>query len=151
MKRAFLSAAVITLLVIAYFVYDTYLCIKNMPPYDILIGRYAYVEYDICLLDSAENLTLVVPDKVTNYMYDNEYIIAEQEPLFASAEYYWTYGRGYDKDSVSRLMHRCKEIGTCYWIIKPINHKVYGPLSKDSFDIMCKDLKVKISLQEKDH
>ena len=60
--------------------------------------------------------------------------------------YYWKYGKGYDKDSVDQIKRLCKDLQDCYWIIRKKDNSVFGPMSYNEYEQKCKILDVKIKL-----
>lgn len=99
-----------------------------------LSDKYVYCEYTIAKSPSKSKwtsdgkyipYTVVIDQKVTNFSHDDDYIIAHRIGY-----------RNYEK------LHD-------YWIIRLADDKIWGPLSKDSFDIMCKEQNVQISLDPK--
>lgn len=79
-------------------------------------------------------------------MYDDNYVVAHQNPVFIRADYYWEYGKGYDKDSIDQIKRLCKDIQDCYWIICKYDDSVLGPMSYDEYKEKCEILDVKIKL-----
>lgn len=119
---------------------------RSSSPYTDLGNRYVYVDHDICVLDSSGGLTLIVPDVVDDYMYDEKYVLAHQKPVFIRADYYWEYGKDYDKDSINQIKRLCKDLKDCYWIICKKDHSVFGPMSYNEYEQKCKVLDVRIKL-----
>lgn len=119
---------------------------KDVDSYVDMGNGYIYADHDICLRDSIGCLTLIIPDEVDDYMYDNHFIVAHQNPDFSQADYFWRFGNNYDEDSVRRLSLACFRIQSCYWIVCKTDGTVLGPLTKDSFDIKCQEQNVKIRL-----
>ena len=111
-----------------------------------LRGNYVYVDGDICMTDDDGSLHLVIPDDVCNYMYDENYVIAHQRPSFIRADYFWTFDKSIDSDSINKLKNKCYEIKDCYWIIRLRDNHIIGPLDKKEFEKKCAIMKVTIEL-----
>ena len=112
----------------------------------VLAGKYVYVDHDICMMDEDESLRLIIPDDVCNYMYDENYVIAHQRPSFVRADYFWTFDKSIDSDSINTLKNKCYEIKDCYWIIRLRDNHIIGPLDKKEFEKKCAIMKVTIEL-----
>lgn len=96
-------------------------------------GNYVFNEDVICKVNSDKNLTLLIPDNVKNYNYDEQYIIVKQIPTFKIAKYYWMNFSEHDKDSVAELISKSKMFNVCYWIIRKKDSTVFGPMKKNGF------------------
>lgn len=92
-----------------------------------LSDKYVYCEYTIAKSPSNSRWTregkyipyqVVIGRMVTNYSHDDAFIIAHQ---------------------TVQKKHR-------YWIIKLADDMIWGPLTKDSFDMKCQEQNVKIRL-----
>ena len=66
---------------------------------------------------------MIIGRKVVNYRHDNDYIIAQQ------------------------IVNGNRKKEPYYWIIRIADDTIWGPLSKDSFDIKCKEQNLKIRLE----
>jgi len=93
--------------------------------------KYVYCEYTIAKSPTNSRWTkdgkyvpyqVVIGRKVINYCHNDDYIIAQQ------------------------IVNGDCEKEPRYWIIRIADDTIWGPLNKDSFDIMCKEQNVKIYL-----
>lgn len=152
-KRLFVSIvliSVVAVIIVCIWKVVYSVAFSDLPnPYTELGEGYVYVDHDICKLDSVNNLTLVIPDIVTNYMYDDSVIIVRQNPSFVRAAYYWTDERKYAKDSVLKIKRTCYEIGDCFWIIQKQKDIIIGPLSKSEYERYCSELNINLKFDPK--
>lgn len=104
-------------------------------------------------------MTILVPDQVLNYEFDDNYIIAYQIPDSAYyREYYINAYKEYSDstihsqettDSLKTLLDKMLSIQDCYWIIRKQDDKVFGPMAESDFNRMCKELNVSIKMDKK--
>lgn len=139
---AVMSCLLLALLLFLWF----WLVPRNSSPYIDLGCKYVYVDHDICRLDSTGCLILIIPDDVDDYMFDNHYVLAHQNPVFIRADYFWEYGLEYNKDSINNIKRLCNDLHDCYWIICKDNDSVLGPMSYKEYKQKCEILDVKIEL-----
>lgn len=111
-------------------------------------GNYVFNEDVICKVDSNENLTLLIPDHIENYNYDEQYIVVKQIPTFNMAKYYWMNFSGHDKDSITELIVKSKMLDACYWIIRKKGCVVFGPMEKSDYIKEKKKLGIRLKLND---
>lgn len=142
----------IVFLVIVFFLLSGGLLLYMAIPDDLdvlhLSSNYVFNESEICINDS-NGLRIVIPDNVINYMYDDDYIIAKQIPLFMRADYYWAFDSSSSKDSLNALKRKCYDMKECYWIISTCDNKIIGPLTESDFDAKCKEMKITIKMDKR--
>lgn len=111
-------------------------------------GNYVFNEDVICKIDKDKNLHLAIPDHIENYNYNDNYIVVRQLPAFVIADYYWLGLSSVEKDSINKIVQKCKNIGTCFWIIDKNKDKTIGPLTKQEYKLMCNSLHISLSLDK---
>ena len=111
-------------------------------------GNYVFNEDVICKIEKNKNLYLAIPDHIENYNYDDNYIVVRQLPVFDIADYYWIGLPSVEKDSINRMVQKCRNIGTCFWIVDKNKDKTTGPLTKQEYKLMCNSLHISLSLDK---
>lgn len=96
----------------------------------------------------------LVPYRVLNFGYDENYIIAYQEPDSAqyrrfSIDIYKDFPDSIKQsqvkiDSLESMLDSMLSIKDCYWIICKKDTKVYGPMTKSDFNRKCKKMKINL-------
>ncbi|WP_139261375.1 DUF3997 domain-containing protein [Xylanibacter ruminicola] len=120
---------------------------------------YIYESGRINKLMDKGTITILVPDQVLNYEFDDNYVIAYQKPDSAYYREYYINAFKENSDSTIRsqkmtdsletLLKKMLSVPDCYWIIRKQDAKVFGPMSESDFNRMCKKLNVLIKMDKK--
>lgn len=92
---------------------------------------------------------VVIPGKIVNYNYDDNYIIVHQRyDKFYSEKSLETLISMHDTDSIIANLEMLKKINNCYWIIYKKKDIVAGPFNKHDFDAKCKKEGIKLEFKD---
>ena len=117
--------------------------------FDELGNDYAWDLDDNCIVKitsrspDAYGIECLIPGKVENCSYDDNYIIVYQkyDKLYSNLELPLdndtTVSEHY-RDSIKAGIERLRKMKECYWIIYKKKDIIAGPFNKHDFDIKCK-------------
>ena len=97
----------------------------------------------------SELLFFLITEQVLNYNFNRDYIIAYQIPdtnYLGSRDLLKARMTEEQRDSLDRQFEEMLRIHDCYWIIRKEDCKVFGPMTKHDFDMICQELVVGIML-----
>lgn len=119
--------------------------------YDDLGHSYAWLENReiVKITDVKENslsFIEIIRPQVLNYDCDDTFIIAYQ--IYDGGEYYDSFQKNEEKDSLMQQFAILKKLKYCYWIINKETGQVFGPMVKHEFEGKCQKLHVKAKMQK---